>query len=289
MTTSTRSHNPSHEELLLPILEKLEKKDFELPPLSRVSSQVLKLISDPHAQASHFSHIIQQDQILTAKVFQAANSPALGSRYPVTSLSQAIGWLGINHIAGTAFALSLQSGVFNDVGYEKEVKGLWIHSLATGFYAKSIAGAIGQNQDSAFLCGLLHAIGKAFIVHTVNQDWQDSNPRLSWTVLTTLMNESYIELGRHLAEAWQFPDAVKEAIVLHADHTYHLATSSTKGAVITCLAKHLASHFLDPQGIQEEAIRELSVVHFLRMSQDDLSTLFDLRDLIQTQVDMMLV
>lgn len=289
MATPAVSKDSAHEELLLPIIEKVEKRDFDLPALSRAGSQVLELLSDSDAHASQLAHVIQQDQILTAKVFKAANSPALSSRYPATTLQQAIAWLGLNHIAGTAFALSLQSRVFNDVGYEQEVKGLWIHALATGFYAKTIAGEIGQDQDSAFLCGLLHAIGKPFIIHNINQHWPDSKPRPPWPMLTSLLSESYIEVGRHLADAWHFPDAVKEAIVLHADHTYDLATSSTKGAVITCLAKHFASHFLDFEVTQEKFIRELPVVLFLRLSQDDITTLFDLRGSIQEHIDALLI
>ena len=289
MATSILYHAPTPDELLLPILEKLENKDFDLPPLSRVGSQVLKLITDPQAHASQFSQIIQQDQILTAKVFQAANSPALGSRHSVTSLQQAIAWLGLNHIAGTAFALSLQSGVFNDRGYEQEVKGLWVHALASGFYAKAIAGQIGQNQDTAFLCGLLHAIGKPFIIHTLNQHWEETNVRPPWAMILRVINESYIELGRHLAEAWYLPQPVKEAIVHHADHSYHLGTSPSKWAGITCLATHLASYFVKPQPEQEKALSTLPVLTFLGLSPDDLATLLAMNNIIQAQVNLMLI
>lgn len=289
MPTTLDSAPESLEDLLLPILEKLERKEFDLPPLPQVANQVLALTTDPTAQSDKLAVLIQQDIVLTAKILQTANSAGLGSQKKIDSLQQAVTWLGINHVAGAAFTLSVQSGVFNVQGYEREVRELWTQGLATGFYGKSIAAQIGQDQDMAFLCGLLHAIGKPFVVHTVNHHRQGTAELLPWSAMVQLMQESYIEVGRQLGEAWDFPVPVKEAINLHEDHAYHLATSPTKGAVITCLARHLALHFYDQEGIPEETIRALPVVQALTLSDEQMTTLLESRDTIQAQVENMLL
>ena len=289
MTLPTAEDHESLEELLLPILEKLEKKEFDLPPLPQVASQVLALTTDPDAHAAQLAALIQQDPVLTSKIFQIANSAALAPNREIESLQHAIAWLGLNNVAGKAFSLSVQSGVFNVAGYEHEVKGLWLHGLATGFYGKIIAAKIRQQPDIAFLCGLLHGIGKPFVVHTVNQFRQSADSPLPWTVMMTLMKESYIEVGRHLGIAWDFPDPVKAAINLHEDHAYHLATSPTKGAVITCLAKHLATHFLDPEAIHADAIRALPVVQDLGLLEEDMNILLESQDTIRAQLETMLL
>ena len=277
------------DELLVAIIEKLEKKEFDLPPLPHIASQVLALTSNPDADASRLATLIEQDPVLTARVFQTANSGAYGPQRQIESLQQATAWLGLNCVAGTAFSLSVQTGVFNVRGYECEVKDLWAHAIATGFYGKVIAQRTGHNQDTAFLCGLLHAIGKPFVVHTVNQYRSGSGSPLPWAAITTLMKESAMEVGRQLADAWEFPDPVKEAISLHEDHSYHLATSPTKGAVITCLAKQLASHFLAPDPAHENVLRRLSVVESLKISEDQMSTLLESGESIQALVDTMLI
>ena len=275
MPITTSADHESLEEWLLPILEKLERKEFDLPPLPQVANQVLALTTNLDAHAGMLASLIQQDIVLTSKILQISNSAALGPKQKVTSLQQAIAWLGLNNVAGTAFTLSVQSGVFNVRGYEREVMELWTHSLATGFYGKMIARLIGQDPDMAFLCGLLHAIGKPFVVHTVNHDRQDTAARLPWSAMVRLMQESYTEVGRQLGEAWGFPAPVKEAITLHEDHAYHLATSPTKSAIIICLAKHLASHFLDPKSMSEEAIRALPVVQVLILSDEQMTALLE--------------
>ncbi len=289
MSAAQDSASESLEDLLLPILEKLERKEFDLPPLPQVANQVLALTTDPAAQSDKLATLIQQDIVLSAKILQTANSAGQGSLKKIDSLQQAVTWLGINHIAGAAFTLSVQSGVFNVQGYEREVKELWIQGLATGFYGKSIAEQIGQDKDIAFLCGLLHAIGKPFVVHTVNHYRQAPAEPLPWSAMLRIMQESYIEVGRQLGEAWNFPIPVKEAINLHEDHAYHLATSPTKGAVITCLALHLARHFQDPEGIPEETVRALPVVQALILSDEQMTTLLESRDTIQAQIENMLL
>lgn len=274
--------------LLGVIVDKLARKEFDLPPLPQVASRVLALTTDPDADASQLTDLIQQDPVLTAKIFQISNSAGSGASRKIQSLSQAVTWLGLNTVAGTAYALSVQSGVFDVRGYEQEVKGLWTHALVTGFYGKAIAGQIGENPDTAFLCGLLHGIGKPFVVHTVNQHQQNASTRIPWTAMLTLFEDSSKEVGRQLAVEWEFPDPVKEAIHLYADHAYHRATSPTNSTVITNLAHHLATHFVDPQAMSEDVFRTLPVIQALKLPADAMDTLLGQHDTIRAQVDTML-
>ncbi len=277
------------EDLLLPLLERLEKKDFDLPPLPQVANQVLALTTDPQAHASKLTGLIQQDPVLTSKIFQTANSAACGAQRQIDSLQQAIAWLGLNHVAGAAFTLSVQSGVFNTSGYEEEVKELWKHALATGFCAKTIAGRLGKNQDTAFLCGLLHSIGKPFIVHTVNLSQEKEQAPIPWSSILWLIRESYVEVGRQLGDAWELPDPVKETINLHQDHAFHLAHSPSFGAPITCLANHLVAHFFGEEERDETTLFTLPIVNFLKVPEEDMTYLISLKDTLQAQAENMLV
>jgi len=59
MPTTLDSAPESLEDLLLPILEKLERKEFDLPPLPQVANQVLALTTDPTAQSDKLAVLIQ--------------------------------------------------------------------------------------------------------------------------------------------------------------------------------------------------------------------------------------
>ena len=152
MTSPAIDNHESLEELLLPILEKLERKEYELPALPQVAIQVLGLTTDPDANAAQLTTVIQQDPVLTSKIFQAANSAALGPQRKIESLQQAIAWLGLNNVAGSAFSLSVQSGVFNVSGYEREVKALWTHALATGRLLRANLDSIRTQLFSVGCC-----------------------------------------------------------------------------------------------------------------------------------------
>lgn len=289
MTSSTVQGHEDLEELLLPILEELNKSDLAVPLLPHVAGQMLLLLNDPNADAAKLEALLQQDPALASQVMRIANSPAYLPRVPIESLHQAVAWVGLNLLASTVLSVSTQSGVFNTKGYEHEVKGLWRHSLAVGLYGKAIAGQLGLNTENAFLCGLLHAIGKPFVIHTVNEFRKEDETPLPWSVMLQVLKESSIEVGTTLAAAWQLPEPVQEVILLHQDHAYHLGTSPMKGTPIICLAIHLVEVLYDPATMEEAAIRGLPVVQALQMSDHDMNGLLEMQDTIRASVETMLL
>lgn len=267
------------------ITTKLEQDAFDLPLLPVVATQVLHLSGDPNADVTKLSTLIQQDQALAGQILRIANSPAYASRSPIVSLQQAIAWLGMNILAGLAFSVSVQSGVFKVQGYEKEVQALWRQALATGLYGKEIARRNRHNVENAFLCGILHTIGKPLLIHLILQDNDNHSFQPSWTIMDPVIQELAIVAGTKLAMAWQLPEPVQEAIQFYPDGAYQQATSPTKGAMITCLADHLATGIVDPSSLDEETMRAHPVVQDLNFYPDDMDALFELKDTIQQSVD----
>jgi len=290
--TIIASPSPVDEELaaLRPLLRnQLEAGDFDLPLLPVVAHQVLLVSGDPNADSSTLSKLIQQDQTLAGQILRIANSPAYAPRSPIVSLQQAIAWLGLNMLAGLAFSVSVQSGVFQTAGHTKEIQGLWRQALATGLYAKEIARRIRHNVENAFLCGILHLIGKPGTLHLLTQIPTLKGSHHSWAALETLLEEFHILVGIKLGEKWKLPEPVQEAIQYYPDHRYHLATSPTKGTIITCLADHLASLTLHTSDLEEETLRNLQVVRDLNFYPEDLTALLELQETIRHDVECFLI
>ena len=271
------------------IADRLKRGNLDLPLLPVVANQVLMLSSDPNADANKLSTLIQQDQALAGKILHIANSPAYLPRSPIVSLQQAIAWLGLNMLAGLAFSISVQRGVFTIKGYENEVRTLWHQALATGLYGKEIARRIRHNVENAFLCGLLHTIGKPLLLHFIITSEPAPEVRPSWDLVESLIQEFHVSAGAKLAESWKLPEPVQEAIRLYSDQTFHQAISPTKGAIITCLADHLASWMLDPASHGEERLRALPVVQALNFYPEDMTALFEQRETIHHAVEAFLV
>jgi len=174
-------------------------------------------------------------------------------------------------------------------GYADEAQELWAYTMAVALYAKFIAGRLGKNPDNAFLFGLLHAIGKPYVIHTVIHYQQTSKVHHPWAVLDRVIQESYVEAGRQLAVAWELPEPVKEAICFHQDCAFEQAKSPDKGAAITCLARHMAGKTLGQESVDANKLRTLPIGRFLGITQEDVSALLDSQEYIRATVDLMLV
>lgn len=258
---------------------------LELPILPMVAQQVLLLSDDAVANATKLSSLIQQDQALAGTILRLANSPAFASRTPIVSLQQAIAWLGLDLLSGLAFSLSIQQGTFHTAGYEPEVRELWRHALATGLFGKEIARRIRQNVENAFLCGLLHAIGKPVLLHLLSQSPDFASASLPWAAVNTLLEELHITAGIKLGAAWKLPQPVQETIRYYRDDQYHQAASPTKAAMITCLARHLISFMLHGFPQDEACLQALPVVQDLNFYPEDVTALLSLCDTIKPRVE----
>ncbi len=264
-------------------------RQLSLPLLPMVAHQVLLLAGDPKADPAKLSTLIQQDQALAGQVLRIANSPAYAPRAPIVSLQQAVSWLGLNMLTSLAFTVSIQSGVFTVRGHQQAIQGLWRSALATGLYGKEIARRLRQNVENAFLCGILHLIGKPGTLHVLSQIPGESTAHYAWTVLDTLLEEFHIQVGTKLGEAWDLPQPVLETIQWYPDHLYHQATSPTKGTIITSLAHHLAAFALQQSALDEKGIQNLPVVRALNFYPEDMAALFEFQDAIREQTECFLV
>lgn len=199
-------------------IEELVK--IELPPLPGPAMHVATLINDINSSAYKIAQAIGNDPVLATKVLRIANSPIYGYGRPITSLPMAVTTLGDSAIyqliiSITASSIFTQKGVSNFVE-----KMLWKHSLIVGLLAREISIAFGmQGSEEAFLCGLIHDIGKLLLFRYD----QESYARILNTSLEQEMLEQerntygydHAQVGALVAHKWQLPSAICNAICFH--------------------------------------------------------------------------
>lgn len=285
MPPDTQAATSSIEQLERALVQKLEQGELELPLLPQVASQVMALTSDPAADAAKLSSLIHQDQALAAHVLRIANSPAYMPRSPVVSLQHAVAMLGINLLSEIAFTASLKAGAFQVPGHEDEVKQLWRHSLASGAFAKEVARTRRVNVESAFLCGLLHAIGKPVVLRTTAAIAQKQNIPADKPMLRMLMNGYHSRVGCLIADKWGLPKQVTEAIQYYGDYDH--ATSFRQECLLTCVADRLATHLLTPEDMPEDTLRDHAVFAELNLYPNDIDQLVACRDKVLAVVNAM--
>ncbi len=282
------------EQLEQALIRTIEAGDIQLPLLPQAASKVMALASDPNADAAKLSALIHQDQALATHVLKIANSPAYMPRSPVVSLQHAVAMLGITLLSEIAFTASLKVGAFQVPGYEDEVKQLWRHSLASGAFAKEVARAKRMNVESAYLCGLLHEIGKPVVLQTTTTISRDR--RNEWVkALTPLLdNKAHVKtliegyhtrVGILIADKWSLPKQVAEAIQYYG--SYEHATAFRQECMLTFVADRLASHLLTPEEIPEDSLRDHPVFAELNLYPQDIDTLLTTKEQVLTIVNAM--
>ena len=294
MSSEAPSVWPPLEQLEQALIQKIQAGEIELPLLPQAASRVMALASDPNADAAKLSALIHQDQALAAHVLKIANSPAYMPRSPVVSLQHAVAMLGITLLSEIAFTASLKVGAFQVPGYEDDVKQLWRHSLASGAFAKEVARAKRMNVESAYLCGLLHEIGKPVVLRITASITQERKKDWVKALAPILDNKSHIKIlteGYHtrvgilIADKWSLPKQVAEAIQYYGD--YEHATAFRQECMLTFIADRLASHLLTPEEMPEDSLRDHPVFAELNLYPQDIDKLLMTKDQVLTIVNAM--
>ncbi len=285
MNSTAATPNSSCDRLEGLLSQRIETGTIEVPLLPKVASEVLTMVYDPNAEASKLANLIHQDQALAAHVIRVANSPAYMPRNPVVSLQHAVAMLGMNLLSEIAFTTSLKNAALKVEGFEQEIKNLWRHSLASGAYAKEIARMRRFNVESAYLCGLLHAIGKPVVVQTAAALLKEHRISIEPGWLDQFLAGYHTRVGTLIAQKWALPQQVAESITFY-EH-YDQATGARQECMTTCLADRLATHLLQPELLDDTVVRDHPVYAELNLYPDHVDTLLQMKDKIMAVVETM--
>lgn len=273
------------------VADRLGTGTIALPLLPQVANQVLTLTSQPKVDALQLSNLIHRDPALAGQVLRIANSPAYMPSMPIVSLQQAVARLGMETVTEIVLAASLQSGTFKVPGYEGALKRLWRHGLASGLYAKEIARLLRSNVESAFLCGLLHAVGKPALLQVVadarREQSRDKASRSSLPddMLRELLAEFHTGVGLRIANSWALPQPVVNAITFYG--SFETATANRREAAVACLADLFATDLDEASPSFEADIRRQSVVGELNLYPEDVGQLLAKRPTVLRTVESM--
>jgi len=242
--------------------KRIAKQQLELPMLPEISFQVVKLCRSEEADAAQLTELLHRDQSLAGNVLRIANSPLAGSREAIVSLQQAVSRLGLTMVREISLAASMQ-GLLSDFGAREHlISKLWIHCLTTALCAKEIARLRRENVEEAFLCGLLHDMGKPVLLQTILDYEKDQDERIVDAVIALALEEFHAEVAAALIEAWGLPQEMAEAIACH--HDWKCAERARRQAAILNLADHQAhevqgSHLVASGELDESVLEELNL------------------------------
>lgn len=252
-------------------LERLLKEINRLPTLPDVLARILDTASDPQASALDLGKHIAADQSLAATLLKLVNSAHYGFYRRITNVTDAIVILGFLEIRKLVLTATTFSSFGKDSHSVHDRGQLWRHSLATGMAADRCANRLGLPINRGyFSAGLLHDIGKVILDCVLLDDFsmavrraQETGERMNQAE-HELFGIDHAEAGGRLAEYWNLPVPVVEAIRHHHRPTGHtpdptLTHVTTIANYVTYLAEFGDSANTQPPSFPGDSLTALSL------------------------------
>ena len=195
---------------------------IQLPALPTVAMEIVEMVDNPKTSASKLGKLISTDQALTAKVLKIANSPFYGFPRKISTIDFAIIVLGYDALKEIVISISLVSSLQKRSEGAFDAKTFWDHAITTGVLARRLARDLGYRvSGEVFVGGLLHDMGISILHRYFKNEYKRIAEILVDTDLTGLEAEesvlgvTHAEVGAWLAERWNLPGHLVEAIRLH--------------------------------------------------------------------------
>ena len=262
-------------QFLQQLAEDLNSKNIKLPSFPDVVINIRTALEDPTCSSERLADVVRTDPVLVARLLMAANS-AFHNRagIEIVDLNLAISRLGFEVVRNTTITLAVEQ-IFNASQHE-ELRELIRHIWNTSLSLASMCFVIARNSetvnaDNAFLCGLLHEVGKLYILTKV-RDF----PNLMGDAesLSTVLDQWYATVGKSIVEAWGFSDEIASSLDIEDNLSTDQAAPATLVDVIFA-----ARLVLEQDDVREFDESSQSVVGKLRLSIETLPAIREAYDL----------
>jgi putative nucleotidyltransferase with HDIG domain len=222
-----------HVENLEKLSEKIVREIERLPQFPDNIVYLQRLISDPDSEITDIARQISMDPSLTADLLKVVNSAQFMLPKRVDNIVEAVKLVGLRGLKNLLYSYGTQKLL--DQGQED----LWQHSYKTAFYAYNLAKNLRKKDllDDAYVGGILHDMGKIVfstahpeLLDKITEFCKERDIRRNFIEdLSAGLNHA--EIGAKIAEKWNFPDVLVQAIRYH--HEPDLCDDEYKDAVYT--------------------------------------------------------
>ncbi len=226
-------------------IELILRQVDQLPTLPAVATKLLELTADHESQSQEVIDLVSSDPALTAKVLSACRRADRGVRESDNlTVERAVLLLGYAHVRNLVLSLKVLE-LFDDdarqkklglvdedgvdpcpekVGPHFDCAGFWAHCLGVAVAAERIAAAAKDkelNKDDAFVCGLLHDVGKLALAWVLPKAYErvaelaEVHQNNVAEHERSLIGVDHHTAGKRLAEQWKLPHRLQDVMWLH--------------------------------------------------------------------------
>ncbi len=197
----------------------LNRGDVKLPSFPDVVMRIKRAIEEQNCDSARLARIVSSEPALAARLLKVANSALMqrGGK-PVKDIKTAIARLGVQMLHSTAVSVAVEQ-IFLGASLKEQrerLRTVWRDAAHVAAFSYTLARRVrvGINPDEALLGGLLHNVGKLYIV--MNADRHPLFLR-DEQALDLVADAWHGQIGRAILEAWDFSDGLAAAAADHMD------------------------------------------------------------------------
>jgi len=240
------------------IFEYLATKDIQLPIFDRTAVQIQDELAKEDPDTRVIEGLIVKDQTLTSQVLKAANSSFYKGLSEVTTVRSAMVRLGSKEVANLVAMVAHRSYFkAQDPLLRRHMQQLWRHSVACAIGAKWLAetGRFDVPANEAFFAGLLHDVGKLFIITVLERlkKAKELGGLPSEALIDEILTSLHGKHGYAIMRNWNLPE--RYCLIARDHHREDFDTEN----ILLCIVRqaNMACHKLGI-GIKTDANLTLS-------------------------------
>jgi len=247
-------------------------RNLTIPPRPEIVSVLFEEMSRDEPNLARVSRKITSDPGLAAAMLKAANSPAFGLSRKLSSVAQAIDFLGMRNVASIATGLAIRHALGG--GAAAQQRHFWDMAEKTALLCATFARKLrGIAVDEAYTFGLFHDCGVPLLMRQFPH-YEKTLAGANDLGATTLLEREQADVGTHhgavgyfLTRSWQLPDDFCRAVLWHHDTEVFEDRSVAEPVRNFVGIIHLAEHILNRvlfsvSGIEWERFESHVLDHF---------------------------
>jgi HD-like signal output (HDOD) protein len=239
----------------------------DLPCFPDVVVRIRHALADPETTTEKTVAIVGNEPRLAARLLQMANSAAFNpTAKPLTDLRSAITRLGQQLVQSAAVGFAVQqmkyAGPLRPI--TKPLTELWRECITVAAVSQAVAARTSVSPEEAFLTGLLHGIGRLYIMvraigHTAT--FGDDQSFLD------LVGDWHAPIGKAVLENWGFAEEMCDAVG-EQDNIERRWTRGGELSAILISSIALAASLKNP-ALKFAASSGISAFQYLRLTEAD--------------------
>ena len=199
------------------LLRRMQRRK-EFPTISSTLADINRLTADDaDTSADKLANVILRDMALTSKLLKLVNSAFYGVRAAeITSISQAVVFLGLEQVRMTANSLTLFGALKSD---SQLLKDAMIRSFMSGLIARHLVQREKlRGIEEAFIAGLCRNLGENLVIYYFRDEFDDIEELRQTQALDkaaasrAILGVSYSDLGAAVTHIWGLPRLITDVI-----------------------------------------------------------------------------